>query len=66
MEKRESEEERMSKAPIIPDCENCAAREGCPQRTSGCFCSSWHTDPENDPMRLARLPKPYEADEEPW
>lgn len=48
--------------PSIPDCENCALREGCLRRTPGCFCTSWCTDPANDPKILATQPKPYDDD----
>lgn len=53
-------------AMTVPDCENCALREGCPRRTPGNFCTSWVTDPANDPRILAQRPKPWEDDPEAW
>lgn len=47
----------------VPDCENCALREGCPMRTPGRFCLRWCTDAANDPRILAAQPKPYEDDQ---
>lgn len=52
--------------PIIPDCENCGLRERCSRRTPGCFCSSWVTDPADDPVALAQLPKPWPDEAETW